>query len=199
MSFHPSHFLIPACIVASGALVSFIPKWGIPAMLIMCGIALAATTYIVIAGLWEAKADYWRGLAQLAKTLPNLTPAEKEALRIAAPEIGFVLQAGNPVLVLAGSSICPADFFIEFLDNGNPQTTWAKREINNTEKDSREVRRRQWDDLCHYLAQHDYLTHKPMGADSWMWRPGAWRELYSKYVGSIPNLDNAPDGWSNKP
>lgn len=194
---HPAHYLIPACLVGAGILLSFVPGWGLLGLVMMCLLATIAAAFITVTGYWESKGSYWRGLAELTKTLPTLTAQEKEGLRLAAPEIGFLLQAGKPNLVLASGSICSAKFFQEFLDKSNPQTTWAKRDVEPTDQDTREVRRRQWDDLCHYLNHTGYLVARPSGTDSWMWRPGGWRELYSKFVGSLPNLgeDPAPEGW----
>jgi hypothetical protein len=192
---HPGHFVVPACLIAAGVLLSYVPKYGMYAMFAMSGIALVTTTYICVAGLWEAKESYWYSLAAVIKGLPDLTPQEKEALKLYAPEIGFILQAGAPVLVLATGSVCPAEFFIEYLDKSNPQTTWAKRDIEGTDNNSREVRRRMHDDLSHHLFRAGYLTSHPAGSDSWMWRPGGWRELHSKFVGNLPNLNDVPNGW----
>ena len=196
----PAHFLIPASLIAGGVLLSYVPRWGLYALIAMSAIAMIATLFISVAGLWDAKERYWYGLAELAKALPNLTPQEKEALRVYCPEIGFILQAGAPVMVLASGSVCPADFFVEYLDKSNPQTTWAKRDIEPTEQNSREVRRRMHDDLSHFLFRAGYLQAHPAGSDSWLWRPGGWRELHSKFVGNLPNLDNeVPVGWEGRP
>jgi hypothetical protein len=192
----PSHFLIPASLIAGGVLLSYVPHWGLYVLIAMSAIAMIATLFISVVGLWDAKERYWYGLAELAKALPNLTPQEKEALRVYAPEIGFILQAGAPVMVLASGSVCPADFFTEYLDKSNPQTTWAKRDIEKTEQNSREVRRRMHDDLSRFLFRAGYLISHPAGSDSWLWRPGGWRELHSKFVGNLPNLNNeTPLGW----
>ena len=189
---HASHYLIPALIMGGGVLLSLVPGWGVLALFITTFIALACTSFITIAGFWGSKENYWRGLADLARTLPNLTPSEKEALRVAAPEIGYILRAGEPVLVLAETPVCPAAFFQEFLDKSNPVTTWAQRDIEKNETDSREARRHMWNDLCHYLNRIGYLVARPNGSDSWLWRAGAWRELYSKFVGSLPQLADEP-------
>lgn len=189
---HPSHYLIPASIMAGGMLLALMPKWGTLALFTMAFIALVSASSISVSLYWGAKENYWTGLASLARTLPGLTASEKEALRISAPEIGYILQAGEPVAVLAESSICPAAFFVEFLEKSGPQTSWAKRDVEPTDVDSREARRRMWDDLCHFLNRKGYLVSRPSGSDSWLWRSGAWRELYSKFVGGLHNMENEP-------
>lgn len=161
-------------------------------------VSCAAITISISSEAWRAKSDYWKGVAELCRTLPSLTATEKDALRVSCPEIGYLLGVGEPTIVLAETPVCPADFFIEFLGKSNPQTTWAKRDIDSDKRDSREVRRRMWDDLCHFLYRHEYLISKPAGQDSWLWRPGAWRDLHNKFVGPLPNLSpDKLDGLTN--
>ena len=187
----PWNYLLSAVFLVAGILLAQLPSFGIFGLAGMTLISLASVLFVTVSGFWMAKGNYWRDVARLAASLPGLTPEEKALLCAAAPEIGWLIREGRPRLVLASTSVCPAEFLEEFLEKSDPVATWSERDIEGTPRESREIRRRRWRELCHWLYSEKYLVSRPSGQDSWLWRGGAWRELYSMFIGSIPEMESA--------
>lgn len=172
------HFLLPAAMMVAGTVSGI---WSVWLMVGLFSLAILAAAFIAVYGLWQAKGDYWRGIAELARAIPPLTAEQQAALTLQVPEIRVMFGGARPAYLMFADSGVDFAFFAEFMDMSNSVQTWAERDIAPSETESRDARRRKWTLLTAYLMRRNYLATAPAGRSTYYFAPGAYNRLLTEF------------------
>jgi hypothetical protein len=177
---HVWHYLLPAFFMIGGAIAA---PFSTLLMIGLYVLALVSGLFITFTGFWGAKECYWRGVADIAGKLPQLTKEQQKTLGVYCPELRVMFGGEDisPSVALDNSGV-DFQFFLEFMANSTGGATWAERDVQGTVYESREARRDKWVKLTAWLYDNQYLAIAPRGQHTYIWQGQSYYNLRKTYV-----------------
>lgn len=174
----PEHLLWPAFFIVAGSLL--LHNIGLMAIgLFILGVL--AVIWIVIAGLWIAKAAFNESVAAVAHEIKDMDPEQYRALGLQIPELHIYPARGEPVAYLEETEIRMDLVRMFIADSDEYQFAPERLYGEGTRK------RRQWAMLRDWLIDNNYvIDNSNAGNHSWQWRSGRRALFMRNYLGQDP-------------